>query len=256
VTRATPFDAQELDRHGFLDGRVQVWQPRKGYRSGADTVLLAAACPARAGQGVLDLGCGAGVASFCLAMRVGDLRLHGLEAQPAYADLARRNAAALGTAMTVHEGDVAAIPTSLRAVQVDHVIANPPYFDEAASSGTLDDGKDRAFRADAPVSVWVDAGLRRLVPGGWLTMVHRTACLPAILAALEGRAGAVAILPLAARAGRPADRIILRARKGAATPLTLHAPFVMHDGARHGNDADPFSEGAERVLRGSEALDF
>jgi len=256
VTRAAPFDPQELDRHGFLGGRVQVWQPRGGYRSGADTVLLAAACPAKAGQSVLDLGCGAGVAAFCLAARVPGLVLHGLEVQAGYADLARRNGVALGLSLTVHEGDVASPPPSLRAVQVDHVIANPPYYDETGSTATADDGKDRAFRADAPVSTWIDAGLRRLAPGGWLTVVHRTACVPALLAALDGRAGAVAVLPLAARAGRPADRVILRARKGAAAPMVLHAPFVMHDGARHGNDGDPFSDAAERVLRGGEALEF
>ncbi len=256
MTRTAPFAPEELDRHGFLGERIRVWQPRAGYRSGADTVLLAAACPARAGQRVLDLGCGGGVATFCLATRIQDLTLHGLEVQPAYADLARRNADALGIAMTVHEGDVAAIPATLRETQVDHVIANPPYYDEFASTPPGDPGKDRAFRADASLAVWIDTALRRLTTGGWLTVIHRTDCLPVLLAALEGRAGAIAIKPLAPRTGRPADRLILRARKGAAAPLTLHAPFVMHDGTRHERDSDPFSEAAERVLRDAAPLDF
>ena len=256
MIRAAPFGPEDLDRHGFLDGRIAVAQPRAGYRSGADTVLLAAACPARRGERVLDLGCGAGVAALCLAARVPGLVLHGLELQPAYADLARRNAAALGVALTVHEGDVAAVPSSLRTVQVDHVIANPPYFADHDSSAPRDAGKDRAFRTATPVSAWIEAGLRRLVPGGWLTVIHRTDRLPALLAALDGKAGAVAILPVAARAERPADRLVLRARKGARAPLVLHAPLVMHDGDRHGGDGEGFSVRAERVLRGGEALDF
>ena len=256
MSRAAPFASEELDRHGFLGERIAVWQPRGGYRSGADTVLLAAACPAKAGQRVLDLGCGAGVATFCLATRIGGLRLHGLDVQPSYADLARRNAAALGVAIDVHEGDVAVLPSSLREMSFDHVIANPPYHDECASSPTDDPGKDRAFRADAPLAVWVDAALRRLTPGGWLTLVHRTDRLPILLAALEGRAGAIAIKPLAPRTGKPADRLILRARKGAASPLVLHAPFIMHDGARHERDGDPLSAAAERVLREVAPMDF
>ena len=54
----------------FLGGQVQVHQPRDGYRAGTDQVLMAAACPAVAGDTVLELGCGVGVASLCLLARV------------------------------------------------------------------------------------------------------------------------------------------------------------------------------------------
>ena len=65
--------------NGFLGGRLRLWQPARGYRSGADAVMLAAACPARPGERVLELGCGAGVALFCLGARVPGLHLAGLE---------------------------------------------------------------------------------------------------------------------------------------------------------------------------------
>jgi len=51
----------------LLGGRVRLLQAKVGYRAAIDPVLLAAAIPARAGQRVLDLGCGAGAASLCLA---------------------------------------------------------------------------------------------------------------------------------------------------------------------------------------------
>ncbi len=256
MSRVTPFAAQELDTHGFLGERIMVSQPVRGYRSGVDTVLLAAACPAKAGERVLDLGCGAGVASFCLATRIEGVTLYGLEIQPAYAQLAQSNARALGIAMTVYEGDVAAEPADLRAISVDHVIANPPYYADEASSATDDPGKDRAFRGAAPLKSWIDCGLRRLRDGGWLTIVQRVERLPDMLGALAGRAGAIAVLPIAARAGHPASRVILRARKGAAAPLALHPPFVMHDGERHERDGDGFSVMAERILRDCDALEF
>jgi tRNA1Val (adenine37-N6)-methyltransferase len=81
VSRA--FAETELTRDGFLGGRLALLQPRDGYRAGTDPVLLAAFVPAREGESVLDLGCGAGTAALCLAARVPVLELHGLELQPA-----------------------------------------------------------------------------------------------------------------------------------------------------------------------------
>ncbi len=242
--------------HGFLNERIMVRQPIHGYRSGADTVLLAAACPARRGQRVLDLGCGAGVASFCLGTRVAGLDLHGLEVQDSYAALAEANAAALGIRLTVHCGDVTAPPASLRAMQVDHVIANPPYYEEQSSMAPADTGKDRAFREVAPLDAWIECALRRLVQGGWMTMVHRVERLPGMLTALDGRAGDIAIKPLAGRMGQAATRVILRARKGSKGALRLLSPLTMHEGERHGKDSDGFSVEAERILRNAEALEF
>ena len=86
-----------------------------------------------AGRQVLELGCGAGVASLCVGWRTKAV-LTGLELQPAYADLARRNATQNGIDFDVHEGDLAQMPSALRAMSFDHVIANPPYF--PAASGT------------------------------------------------------------------------------------------------------------------------
>ena len=50
----------DLTCDDFLGGRLSIWQPRDGYRAGVDPVLLAASVPARAGQSVLELGCGTG----------------------------------------------------------------------------------------------------------------------------------------------------------------------------------------------------
>ncbi len=254
--REKEFSDQELDAHDFLGGKLRISQPRVGYRSGSDTVLLAAACAARAGQSVLELGCGAGVASFCLAQRVAGLRLCGLEFQPGYAALARANAGKLGFALTVYEGGVERPPKDLRALTFDHVIANPPYFDANASTATEDDGKDGAFRTDTSLADWIDCGLRRLREGGWLTIIHRVERLPELLSPLQPRTGDIRIKPLASRAGHAASRIIVRARKGSRAPLSLCAPLILHDGERHERDEISYSPAAQAILRDGLALDF
>ena len=237
----------DLSDDGFLDGRLRIAQPRRGFRSGADAVMLAAACAAAPGQSVLELGCGAGAASLCLGWRVPGLQLVGLEAQADYAELARGNAAANGIPMQVVTGNVAFPPARLRGMAFDHVIANPPYFLDGTPAP--DGGRDMARREDTPLAAWIDAGLRRLRPGGILTLIQRADRLDAILAALRGRAGSVAILPLAARAGREAGRVILRAQKGGRGPLRLLAPFVMHHEPAHAGDREDLTDAASGVLR-------
>lgn len=245
---------EDLTEDGFLGGRLRIAQPRHGYRAAMDPVLLAAACPARPGQAVLELGCGAGVASLCLATRLAGLALAGLELQPEYAALARRNAAANGLAFEVHEGDLVAMPAALRARAFDHVIANPPYF--AASTGTraADPGRERAQREDTPLSEWVRAGYRRLKPGGWLSVIQNADRLADLLAPMAAGGGSVTVLPVAPRAGRAAGRVIVLARKGGRGPFRLLAPFVLHAAPAHAADAEDLTDLARSVLRSGEAL--
>ena len=98
----------------LLGGRVILRQPAQGYRAAIDPVLLAAAAPARDGH-YLDLGCGVGTAAICLAMRVAESRVTGLEIQPALAGLAGENVGANGLAGRVEilAGDLLEPPETL-----------------------------------------------------------------------------------------------------------------------------------------------
>jgi tRNA1(Val) A37 N6-methylase TrmN6 len=243
---APDFAEAALREDALLDGRVRLMQPREGYRAATDPVLLAAAVPARPGEAVLDLGCGAGAAALCLAARVPGLVLHGVERQAAYAALARRNAALNWAALTVWEADIAALPAGLRALSFDQVLANPPWFAPSATPAR-DPGRDVAQREDTPLALWVAAGLRRLRPGGHLTLIAPAERLPALLAATGGLG--VTVRPLAPREGRAAGRVILQARKGARSAFRLLAPLVIHAGPAHLRDGEDFSAAARAVLR-------
>lgn len=241
------FADEELSDDKFLCGRLRLLQPLKGYRAATDPVLLAAACPAEPGQSVLDLGCGAGAAALCLGHRVPGLGLAGLELQPAYADLARRNSERNGIQFEVHEGDLSHMPKTLRR-DFDHVITNPPYYHAGGSPSPVA-ARARAMQVDTPLADWVAAATRRLCPGGWLTLICGADGLPEVLAALSPKLGSAAVLPLAPREGRAALRVIVQARKGGRAPFRLLAPFVIHAGAAHDGDRESYTPAANAVLR-------
>lgn len=241
------FPEDQLSDDKFLCGRIRLLQPVKGYRAATDAVLLAAACPAEPGQSVLDLGCGAGAASLCLAARVPGLQQAGLELQPEYADLARRNAARNGVALEVHEGDITTIPKPLRR-DFDHVITNPPWYPPGGTPSPLK-VRATALQVSLPLSVWVAEAARRLAPGGWLTLIAGADSLPDLLGALAPKLGSASVLPLTARDGRAPLRVILRARKGGRAPFRLLAPFIIHDGPAHDGDRESYSPQANAVLR-------
>ena len=71
----------DLTDDRLLGGRLRFSQPAHGYRVAIDPVLLAAAVSPMPYQRVLDAGAGTGAASLCLAARVPECRVLGLELQ-------------------------------------------------------------------------------------------------------------------------------------------------------------------------------
>ena len=203
-----------LTRDAFLGGRVHVWQPKEGFRAGIDAVLLAAALPVAKGQSALELGCGVGTASLCLNARVQELKLVGIELQPDYAELAKRNANDAGAGLEVHQADLARLPADVRARNFDCVFANPPYFLPLTGTGANDLGRETALRGETKLADWVDVAIKRTRPGGVIVFIQRAQRTQELLSAMDDRVGAIELLPLAARAGKSAGLVIVRARKG------------------------------------------
>ena len=110
----------------FLNGRVIARQPEKGFRAGLDAVMLAAAVPE--GATALELGAGAGTASLCVAARLKDVVITGLEIDPDLVRLANENAAL--NRMSDHVrfacANIFALPLEFKR-EYDSVFLNPPF---------------------------------------------------------------------------------------------------------------------------------
>lgn len=233
-------------RDALLGGRVLLDQPATGYRAAIDPVLLAAAVPAAPRDSVLDLGCGAGAAALCLLARMPEVRVTGLDLQMDLVRLAGENARKNGAAarFAAMAGDVAKLPPRLSPASFDHVMCNPPYLKAESGRPSPHRARDLANREGrAGLDDWVSAALAMTRTRGSVTLIHRADRLDDLLAALQGRAGNVAVFPLWPKADSPAKRVIVQARKGTAGPLRLCAGISLHE-------ADGgYTAAAEAVLR-------
>ena len=235
----------------FLNGRIRVRQPRAGFRSGLDAVFLAAACPAQAGDHVLEAGCGAGAASLCLLARVPGATITGVEIDPALAALARENAAANG--MTGRFESVAADITAPRAAleaaglrpdAYDHVIANPPFFTHGRSRPAKDQGNAKArAMAEGELETWLRFLAASAKPSGTCTVIHTAEALPELLSAFDRRFGDLRITPLYPKADAPAIRVIICGIKGSRAPVAITPGMILHD-----QDGTP-TAAAKAILR-------
>ena len=237
----------------LLDGRVRYDQPRSGFRSGIEPIVLAACIPARAGQSVIEAGTGAGAALLCLAARVAGIIGVGVERDPAMATLARTNAAANGfDGLSFVSADIED-PTGMTPVRgvFDHAFANPPYH---APGGTPSGVamREMAKRAHAGLfAAWADILGAMLKPRGTLTLIVPASALPACLIALEeANCPASALLPLWPKADREAKLVLLRGRKDGRGTLKLLSGLVLHtpDGS--------FTPATNAILRNGAALEL
>lgn len=247
---------EDLRRDAFLGGRVRLWQPRQGYRAGIDPVLLAASLSPKAGEHVLDLGCGVGAAALFLGARVPGVHCVGLERHPGYAQLAARNGRDCGQDFSVLQGDLRDPPAELKAQRFDYVITNPPYYDRSRGSSAPDPAREAALGEDASLSDWVHCAAKRLKPRGYLHMIQKADRLADALTAVTPRLGSIEIQPLAPRAGRAAELVILRARNGGRAALRLHAPILLHKGSAHPGDHEHYTDQISDVLRRGAQLTF
>jgi tRNA1Val (adenine37-N6)-methyltransferase len=224
----------------FLGGRVTAMQPKRGFRAGHDTVLLAAAVPAKAGDRVLDLGSGAGIASLCLAARVPGVNIVGVELDLELVVMSNSNAKrnAMHDRVKFVEGDV--LRGAIDGAPFDHVFFNPPFHpDTGQVSPSIE--RDRATRGD--VGEWMKRALRLVASEGTVTAIIRADRVDEI----DAGDRSLTVLPLLPRIGEAAKRVIVHVTAGATGTRTLPG-FVLHE-----SDGRPTPE-AEAVLRHAGAI--
>jgi tRNA1(Val) A37 N6-methylase TrmN6 len=240
-----------LTEDGFLDGRLRILQPEKGFRAGIDSVFLAAAIPCVAGETVYEAGIGTGVAALCVLARNPAVHLTGIEVAARYALLCEENARRNGFAdrLRVLHADVRdALRKDLAAMPAhgsfNHAFANPPYFEDGRSTPSPNQLKARAHAfAPEDLDLWIRVLHTMVALRGTVTIVHRAETLGRLLQVMDDRFGDIRIAPLYAREGTAASRVIVQGVKGSKAPMQLLPGLILHD------RASQFTPEAEAILR-------
>lgn len=232
----------------ILDGQLQVWQSRRGYRFSIDALLLAFhAAVSRPSERILDLGTGCGIIPLVTAWRFPTVSIIGVEIQPELAALARFNAGqnSFSGRITIIEDDYTRLPAKAVGPPVDMVVANPPY--RRPSSGRINPKRQRALaRHEIAVTLQslIQAMRRFLKTGGRGWMIYTVERMAELLADLRSHHLEPKYLRLIhSHRNVPAKHCLIKVVKGARPGLQADAPLIIY------KDEDIYTAEVTAMLR-------
>lgn len=239
----------------LLNGKVSIFQPRKGYRAGMDAIVLASMINIRPAGKALDVGAGVGSVSFCVASRCRDISVTAIEADRQMAALAEK-----GIEQNGFQGRIICLNDEVLALSdpaflktfkdmentYDVVFSNPPYFD-ASRIKAPDEARQAAYIEKLSLEEWLKFMLYCAKPKAEITLIHRAEALGDILRFLGQRAGRIKVTCIHPETGKPAKRIIVSARKGLrAGQLMVTKPLILYEKASNRTETADF----RRILAG------
>ncbi|MEM9739634.1 MAG: methyltransferase [Pseudomonadota bacterium] len=207
-------EPNDVTQDTVFQGRVKLVQPGKGLRATTDSLLLAASLDVKGGGHALELGAGSGGALLPAAWRLADVHFTGVEIDAALAGLAIQ-----GISKNAFQGRVTLFTAEASAWAKDHenafdaVFANPPFFEKGRISPP-DNAKVGAYLESLSLKEWLKAMVFTAKPRAPITVLHRAAELARLLTPLDRWGGEITVLPIYSRPGQPANRVLVRLRKG------------------------------------------
>jgi tRNA1(Val) A37 N6-methylase TrmN6 len=226
-------------------------QPETGYRVAMDTVLLAAAVPAQMKDHILDLGAGVGGAMLCLASRVTDLVITGLEIQPELVALGQNNIQrnSFADKLIIKVGD-AREPITYE--KYHHIMSNPPFHDQPRHDVSNNKSKSLAMSdEEGAIAQWMKSAYEALKENGSITLINRADRQEELLQLFHALDMSVEYRLLHSKVDALAKRVVVRAWKTKVLKPPKNATALIV----HETDGQ-YTKEVQSVLRDAAALNF
>jgi tRNA1Val (adenine37-N6)-methyltransferase len=247
---AAAISGETLDT--LFNGRLRLYQSRRGYRSALDTVLLAFFVSVKEGDKVMDLGTGNGAIALMLADLYPSLSVIGLEVQSGMAARAARNIQTNGydTRVNVICGDVRAITEVALAESFDVVVSNPPY--RSPHTGRLSPYPEKTVarhELEGTLADFVKAAAYLLPVKGRFAVVYRAGRMADLVQAMrEARLEPKRLRMVYSMAHSGASLVLVEGVKGARNEMRVLPPLVVfHKDRSYTEDVKMMMEGKRSV---------
>lgn len=223
---------KDLSTDKVLGGSISLLQPKKGFRVGIDSILLSSSI--KKFTNCLELGSGSGVISICLASRINDSKILGVEKNKLLVEIAKRN---------LVNNDLSRSKINFQHFDImgkefskiynsffDRVIMNPPYFNEAKINLSKNYNKASAKYLNASsLNDWIEIAYKKLEKKGYLNFIYRTGDLSNVLTLLDSKWGDIKIFPLWPQIQKPSKLFLIQARKDSKAETNLLPGLVLHN---------------------------
>jgi tRNA1Val (adenine37-N6)-methyltransferase len=217
----------------LFDGKLVIYQPKRGYRFAIDAVLLAGLTKVLPRDRILDLGTGCGVIPLILAHRNPQVRVSAVEIQPELAELAKHNVEVNGFSerIQIQGRDIRRVVSDFKGERFTLVVSNPPY--RRLHTGRVNPDRQQAVarhELEASVADVFHAAGTLLGHGGRLAIIYPATRLAHLLVtAHEVHLTPKRLTPIYSRRASEACLVHLECRKGAGDELRVAPPFLIYD---------------------------
>lgn len=244
------FDTENYTIDEFLGGKFKLKQPKKGFKAGTDSILLAASIQLKKEDSLVELGCGSGAVLLSLNHRFSNNFMSGIEFDNTSYYYASKNLEKIGNIVKILKEDIREIPknTSYKSLQqkFNQVTMNPPFFQNSnKKQQSISRTNARSFfNQSHDLALWFKTGNFLLRDHGILTLIYPCSLLAHLIKIAEtAHFGGFKIFPIWSKSGEDAKRIIVQMQKNSNKPTSLKAGLTLY------NSDNTHTPEATRILR-------